>query len=108
MTELVRHFPDLGYTALVKERDEYWVTFDIHNIGGEDERGEYVCGSSCDAVPNEDSFEVTGTVRWDGCSNWNHDDCCIHFCAPEHARNLGEAMYRCYAWAKELLPRPDW
>lgn len=43
----------------------------------------------------------TGSVKWDGCSNWNLN---IHFCGKDETIMFGKLMSELYVWASELLP----
>ncbi len=46
---------------------------------------------------------VSGSVKWDGCSNWNTEEC-LHFCCRNQAKDLGDILAACYDWAAELMP----
>lgn len=64
---------------------------------------EFDADGSHTPVLNDADPEITGEVRWDGCSNW-HPAQCIHFCTRESIPQLGLAMQACWDWARELLP----
>lgn len=52
---------------------------------------------------------VTGSIKWDGCSNWdfNTGDCMKHFCGRCGAMGLGRLMDRLYTIAQENMPEVD-
>ena len=60
---------------------------------------------SISRVPSEAtcSLIMTGSVKWDSCSNW-HDDGCLHFCYPEEMIELAKVVKICYILTEELLP----
>lgn len=54
-----------------------------------------------DDVPDEEC--LTGTIKWDGCSNFQHG-ICLHFCGRAMAKEFGELLQKLYDVAAELLP----
>jgi hypothetical protein len=51
---------------------------------------------------------LTGSVKWDGCSNWDFPDLrenntLLHFCGRRAALAVGVLLDRCYTLAKELM-----
>lgn len=54
----------------------------------------------------EAEVAVTGSVKWDGCSNWDFKtrECMLHFCSREQMVQLGELLGRLYDLASKELP----
>lgn len=53
---------------------------------------------------------LRGSVKWDGCSNWDFpglEDVMMHFCSVQDAKNLGILFERIYGIAEELIPNSD-
>lgn len=49
--------------------------------------------------PAEAVVFMDGSIKWDGCSNWDFPDvknCLLHFCGKWHAESLGRLMAKCY------------
>lgn len=79
-----RVFKDLDLQA-VAFAGEYAVEFKIYRAGP------------------TDSLLLTGTVKWDGCSDWTTDEG-FHACTRGQLVAIGEAMARCWDWASSLFP----
>lgn len=83
--------------------------------------GEYADGtssfelrdsSSCDATENLSEAQVflSGSIKWDGCSNWHFDDqdnCMLHFCGVKDASSIGRLMERMYDITAAEMPSFD-
>ena len=66
--------------------DEYYVHFDILDEDGEP--------------------EMSGGVKWDGCSNWEtSSECMLHRCDRDGLLKLGQIMARCWEWTSNNLPK---
>lgn len=53
--------------------------------------------------------DVTGSVKWDGCINWQTDPGCMaHGCGPSHADTVAAMFREVYRQAHGLLTTPDW
>lgn len=52
---------------------------------------------------------VSGSVKWDGCSNWDFGcaECLKHFCSREEAAELAVVIDRLYVLAAEHIPAWD-
>jgi hypothetical protein len=51
------------------------------------------------ADPTAADVFLSGSIKWDGCSNWNFDaqqDCMLHFCGVKQASGIGRLMARMY------------
>lgn len=48
---------------------------------------------------------ITGSVKWDGCSNWDFhtDKLMLHMCGPDEANELAWLLKQCYAIGIELM-----
>lgn len=60
---------------------------------------------------NEAEVYLSGSVKWDGCSNLMFDaqnDCALHFCGKKEAiENTGGLIAKVYDLAKEIIPAWD-
>lgn len=83
---MIRDFPDLHF-SVTAAANENSVAFVVHDLKSD--------------IHTEVIFE--GNVNNDGCSNWYFDDL-VHCCNRSQLTRIGEAMARCWDWAKELLP----
>jgi hypothetical protein len=67
-------------------------------------------GESCDFPGTSDPAEakafVDGSIKWDGCSNWQigKKDYCVHFCGVQMATSIGRLMERLYEIAAAEMP----
>jgi hypothetical protein len=108
-----RDFPELEF-AVVIAPDEYFVEYKIYEIVANDFDGKPLfqrAGSHFhpDPVERLDEAEVylEGSVKWDGCSNWNLDDPSgglRHFCSREQLENVGKILAACYDLTPEFCP----
>lgn len=105
------HFKDIAYAAVVRLEEEYRlaVYFDIYEIAGETSDGVMLYGEN--AVDHVEDAEIylSGSVKWDGCSNWNFDEqdrgTMLHACSRRHLTNMGEVMARCWDIASGMIER---
>jgi len=52
-----------------------------------------------------DDIILSGSVKWDGCSNWQtNEDCMLHACEREELVNIGLLMAECWDLTAELCP----
>jgi hypothetical protein len=58
------------------------------------------------AIIDYDEEILTGSVKWDGCSNWN-SDACLHFCEREQFVHLSKLMELCFDFTAKNLPTFD-
>ncbi len=94
--ELRKDWPDLWFTAFATTDGERDVQFRIFKHEGQS------------VIDDEPAFDekpdLTGWVKWDGCSNWEVDGY-FHSCSRAELEQLGQVLARCWDWAAELLPR---
>ncbi len=77
------------------EAHEGWVSFDLFQT-----QGESSDGTPC-LFGDPPICAVSGSVKWDGCSNW--DATSIHFCERDYAIQFGRVLASCWDWANEIL-----
>lgn len=114
-TELIRHELDLRFT-IVASPQSHWVEYKIYEIVEASEDGK---NFSWPRVGAEHGMDVvtrlewaepylSGSVKWDGCSNWSFDEqdkgVALHGCSREDLLRLGEVMARCWDLTAELCP----
>lgn len=49
---------------------------------------------------------VDGSIRWDGCSNFEHNDC-LHYYGPEDVQRYADLLMIAYSLADEHVPKWD-
>jgi hypothetical protein len=115
----IKTIKELNITIVAVPHD-YYVEFLVYNIDYWEERLEgdvpfwHRAEAPCtpDGVPSLEAAEayLSGSVKWDGCSNWHFDEqdrCMLHGCSREHLVRFGEMMAFCWDWAAELCPNWD-
>jgi hypothetical protein len=112
----LRIWEDIGYACRMTLDSDVSVIadFKVVAIGGH----EADSSAPLYPVPDQHRFEPTpnfaeaeillsGSVKWDGCSNMNFDEqdrVMLHFCSKTDAANIGVLMTRLYEWAAEIIP----
>ena len=114
MTDLTRDWTDIGFSARLTEKGSHLAEFAIYSQDCRYPVMYHRRGATSwpDPVESIEDAEVYahGTVKWDGCSNWQIDEAeriCLHGCSREDLLALGEAMARCWDWAGEVLDTWD-
>jgi hypothetical protein len=116
---IIRHFDDLAFTVSAELHDNALsVEFKCypfvlaHSLGGASSERHYPEPGSPTNFPGvltiaQSEVYLSGSVRFDRCSNWLFDECvrgtCLHACSREDLLGLGELMARCFDWARELM-----
>lgn len=118
MNQQTIHLNDINFTVVAKP-DSHHVDFDVYDIQArtQDSSGEFTIpewpriGStySPDTVDSLDRAEIylSGTIKWDGCSNWDFDGsggCALHFCTRDDLMRISMVMVYCWDWMEELCP----
>jgi hypothetical protein len=110
--QYTKHFPN-RYTVVATPSD-YHVAYKIYEIAG-------WAGKTSDKnldtpLYGEDFTEgidgidtvISGSVKWDGCSNWSFDETArghmTHGCSKEDILSIGLILGECWEWTKELCP----
>lgn len=112
--KIIRHEPDLLF-SIVAEPHAYCVEFKIYDmieVGSDGKNFSWPrigAEHGMDVVTRLEWAEVylSGSVKWDGCSNWHFDEqdrCMLHACSREGLLRLGEVMALCWDWTAELCP----
>jgi len=104
---------DLDF-VIVAEPHSHHVDYKIYNMYGYDQAtGPYFCkedeNGAINPVDNIEEADVfmSGSVKWDGCSNWHFNEQergMIHGCCKDHLVNIGLALGEAWDWTKELIP----
>lgn len=110
----IKHFKDLNFTV-VAEPKQHWVEYKVYDIEGYDSdtntlyyhRADSDTHPDCVDTIEESEPYLSGSVKWDGCSNWHFDEqerCMLHGCCRQHLQRLGDIMAQCWDWTGQLIP----
>lgn len=114
---VIKHFDDIGYVvwARIGEANDCYVDVKAYAINARDTDGIYLyqragATNSMDLVEsiNEAELFLSGSVKWDGCSNLRFDEqdhVMLHFCSKKDAVAIGTLLGRVYDIAHDILPR---
>jgi len=104
----IRHFEDLGFTAVVTNNYGIVIEYAVYSSEKQIDGTVVYFNFNGTAVyePRNAEPEFTGTVKWDGCSDWNFRYS-YHGCCRENLTAVGEVMARCWDWTSELLENFD-
>ncbi len=118
----IKHFNDLDFTV-VAEPHSHYVSYKIYDIvdwregstpGVYDVPAWNKAGSPTRPEPvwtlAESEPFMSGSVKWDGCSNWFFDEQThgmIQGCCREDIQRLGDVLGRCWDWTSELCEHWD-
>lgn len=64
------------------------------------------CNEECVPAVGEDEWEFTGTVKWDGCSDWNFNGS-FHACTLDGLASLAKIMQKCWLINQEQCPSAE-
>ena len=103
--EVIKHFPELWYSVKAIPRG-YHVDFSFYHITGLDADNAHVYSPHYAANIDEAIPEITGHVKWDGCSNWNlaPNNVMLHGCGADDLLNVGKIMHECWKMTESLIP----
>lgn len=110
--EIVRDVGNYGnYEIVVTDRRSHWVGFQVYAVLGRTETGARVYNrdgyqSSLDPVEDRSLAQVflSGSIKWDGCSDMTIDDEPLHFCGRSNAEEFAALLEAIYDLAAELIP----
>lgn len=118
MTDVIytKHFRDLNFTVTALPRGHY-VEYKIYDIIGyttiTDSDTQYPiwqrAGSDCFDLSydlKDSETYISGSVKWDGCSNWNIDENergMLHGCCRQDIQRIGDIMAQCWDWTAQLI-----
>lgn len=121
----LRFYRDLEYVVLATSYShsvEYVVYgVDFYTLGKLDVEGQQIdydrpmlhrkdSSTTPDGVETfaEADYFLRGTVKWDGCSDWNLSDNAqgylLHSCGRETLLNVGKIMAACWDWTAHMCP----
>jgi hypothetical protein len=114
MTTIIKHFDDIKFTAMAEIQEGWlYVEFQVYEIKGRDADGTRFFALR-DSISDEGVASLveaepylSGSVKWDGCSNWRFDEQdrgWMHACTRADLVNMGEVMARCRDFAATLMP----
>lgn len=113
--KIVRIFKDIDY-AVVVTPGAYSVDYVIYEIVGLSHPGEvpvYHGSDPSDEMSTTENIDEAspfahGSVKWDGCSNWDFDELqrvMLHFCERASLIHLGEILATCWDMTKEFCSK---
>lgn len=109
---VIRTYEELNFVVSAKVGEDH-VEFQIFNIAGFTENGidPLLAGKNMQSVPVADikdaAIFLNGSIKWDGCSNWQfqgQERGFIHGCCKADLVRIGTLMGTCWDLASELLP----
>lgn len=103
---------DVGdYEIVVRERRSHWIGFSVYRVIGKTESGVRIYNrdgyqSSPDPVEDRAAAQVaiSGSIKWDGCSDITIDDEPLHFCSRSGMEEFTMLLSAIYDLAAELIP----
>ncbi len=118
----VQYYEDIGFLAILDDpmKDEHtgeeydhvagFKVYQVYKSGGSLVVDK--ANSQCTPNPTEKLEEaevfLSGSVKWDGCSNFNlGEGGYYHFCSKQEAIDIGVLLGRLYDWAAKLIPNWD-
>lgn len=112
--QVTRHWHDISF-AVEMTKQEAWVELKVYEISGwiEGDTNKPIYpekdSNGSEQVETLDAAAVylSGSIKWDGCSNLNFDEqdrVMLHFCSKTSATNIGVLLGRLYELAAELMP----
>jgi hypothetical protein len=100
-----------GFEIVVTERRSHWIGFKVYKVIGRTESSVRIYNrdgyqSSPDPVEGLESAQValSGSVKWDGCSDITIDDEPLHFCGRSNMEEFAALLSAIYDLAAELIP----
>jgi hypothetical protein len=54
-------------------------------------------------LDDDQELSISGSVKWDGCSNFTFADECFHFCSRDGMENIGQLLARIYDMSQYYL-----
>lgn len=111
-TEIVRDVGNSGnYEIVVTEKRSHWLGFKVYHVLGRTENGTRMYNrdgyeSSPDPVKDRAAAQValSGSIKWDGCSDISFDDEPLHFCGRDDVQGFAALLSAIYDLAAELIP----
>lgn len=107
--QIIREVHD--YELVVTEKKSHWLGFKVYKVVGKTASGTRVYNrdgysSSSDSVEDRTAAQVmlSGSIKWDGCSDITIDDEPLHFCGRQHMEEFSELLSAIYDLAAELIP----
>lgn len=109
IAEVIRDVGD--YEIVVTEQHGHWIGFNVYRVLGKTENGVRMYNrdgyqSSPDPVEDRAAAQIaiSGSIKWDGCSDLSIDDEPLHFCGRADAEEFAALLSVIYDLAAELIP----
>jgi hypothetical protein len=109
--QIIRDVGNSGnYEIVVTERHSHWLGFNVYQVLGRTESGARMYnrdGYSSSPDPVEDrtvaQVFISGSIKWDGCSDMSIDDEPLHFCGRDNVEEFAALLSAIYDLAAELI-----
>lgn len=105
-------FRDIGFSTVATPRGTHAVDFAIYDVVGFDDEDRPLFAmrgsNSFNPVGSVEESEpfASGTVKWDGCSDWHFDECervMVHGCSRHDVTRIGDVLGRCWDMAAKMI-----
>lgn len=93
---ILKHFPNLSLSVSAQIH-EGWVEYSIYKSRSSDPGYK----------PFEPDLLLSGSVKWDGCSNWSFHGGNFHACDRHQLDRIGTVLALCWDWTAEICPGWD-
>lgn len=112
MPDLNKIIRDVGdYEIVVTEKHSHWLGFNVYQVISKTASGVRVYNrdgyeSSPDPVEDRAAAQImlSGSIKWDGCSNLTIEDEPLHFCGRSSMEEFTALLLAIYSLAAELIP----
>lgn len=103
---------DVGdYEIVVTEKQSHWIGFKVYRVIGKTASGARLYNrdgyqTSPDPVEDRNAAQVmlSGSIKWDGCSDMTVDDEPLHFCSRSYMEEFQCVLSAIYDLAAEVIP----
>lgn len=110
---MTQRFENYAIISKIHENNHV-IDFEVKKIIAEDDDlyftiKDAICNMDTTSKFEDGEMFLSGTIKWDGCSNWNFNDkkVMIHFCGRKDATSIGRLIDHLYQITKECLPKYD-
>lgn len=111
---VIEEWRDLWYVVRLRP-NTHWMDVEVFDHCGYDTASNQWSVTKVDAVCSADGTSnldeakpiLTGSIKWDGCSNFQFPDDCYHWCGRKDAADFGKMIDRLYERAASMIKAWD-